>query len=136
VVEKTQSVSHDVRPELRTISKLVIRPMAIRKHAKEGHGLQRRNWRGQHNANASQLSRPVYPSVCVTMPFCNLLAGLLEPARHKSSLPGHQLTHARIVHGRVHVALHQRSSVVVLDVPNPSETNQEDGGQSVNQSIS
>jgi hypothetical protein len=52
----------------------------------------------------------------------NLLAGLLEATRDEGALPGHQLVHARVVHSRVHVALHESAAVVVLDVPHPSWT--------------
>lgn len=49
----------------------------------------------------------------------NLLASLFQALQDEGPLLGHDTLHVQIVHVGVHVALHQRATVVIFDVPHP-----------------
>ena len=49
----------------------------------------------------------------------HLLAALLEPLQDEGALLGDDTLHVEVVHVGVHVALHQRAAVVVLDISHP-----------------
>ncbi len=49
----------------------------------------------------------------------NLLARLFQPTRDERSLLSHQLIDLCVVYGRMDVALHEGTTVVVLDVSHP-----------------
>ena len=53
-----------------------------------------------------------------------LLAALLEALQDEGSLLGDDALDVEVVHVGVHVALHERAAVVVLDVPHPPVTHQ------------